>query len=126
MATTQLIRDNTKVQDPAPIAATVDILRSAALRTLEFDAEHLLLIAATRPSASTASYLYRLAKAAQDSAYARACSSLLAGEGSESDDTGDVAFWLGEGDYGAPDKVLRALGVSGNEVGSHHGVIAAD
>lgn len=116
MATTQIIRDNTEVQDQAAPIATIDILRGAVLRTLEFDADHLLLIAATHPSASTASYLYRFAKAAQDSTYAHVCSILLAGEGSKSDDTGDVAFWLDEGDYGDADKVLHALGVSANEV----------
>lgn len=97
--------------DPT-LAATVDILRAASAIPLEFDEGHRVVYPGARPSAETAECLYALAKEAQDTAHARACSSVLVGASSESDDTGDVAFWLGAGDYGSADKVLQALGIT--------------
>ncbi|KAF8197952.1 hypothetical protein BJ912DRAFT_952636 [Pholiota molesta] len=108
------IREKTTVQDAAPLAATAQLLCGASTKQLTFDAAHLVLYPSDAPSEAIARYLYQLAKDAQDAAYSRACSSILAGEGSEGDDTGDVAFWLGEGDFSSPGKVLEALGLSGN------------
>lgn len=111
------IREKTTVQDAAPLAATAQLLCEASTQELTFDAAHLVLCPSVAPSEAIRRYLYQLAKDAQDAAYSRACSSILAGEGSEGDDTGDVAFWLGEGDFTSPGKVLEALGLSGNGVG---------
>ncbi|KAG6820880.1 hypothetical protein H0H93_010224 [Arthromyces matolae] len=57
-------------------------------------------------------YLHRLARDAQADATDRACSSILAGQGSESDDTGDIALWLGPNNHSTPDLVLKSLGLS--------------
>lgn len=59
-------------------------------------------------------YFGELAILANKAAESLACSSILAGQGSESDDTGDVALWLGEGDYGQGKEynVLRVLELS--------------
>ncbi|KAF8972956.1 hypothetical protein BDZ97DRAFT_642112 [Flammula alnicola] len=109
------IREKTSVQDALPLAATVQLLNENSTHTLDFDASHLLLTASpsSQLSETTKSYLYRLAKDAQDAAYSIGCSSVLVGQGNEGDDTGDVAFWLGEGEYGAAENVLRALGLGG-------------
>ncbi|KJA27770.1 hypothetical protein HYPSUDRAFT_197930 [Hypholoma sublateritium FD-334 SS-4] len=90
-------------------AATVAVLRAASARPLAFDA--MVLSPGPRPSEEAARCLHELAEAAQEMAAARACSSALV-NGSESDDTGDVAFWLGPGDYGSAAKVLGALGIA--------------
>ena len=96
-------------EDAAPIANTVKLLPS----TLDFDASHLLVHPPAKiPREKTP--FYHMALAAHDKALSQACSSLLAGQGSESDDTGDVAFWLGEGDFSKAENVLGALGLSGN------------
>ncbi|KAF9456628.1 hypothetical protein BDZ94DRAFT_1138199, partial [Collybia nuda] len=74
----------------------------------------LLLIppAQSLPHDKIQGYLYELVRAAQVAAEAQACSSILAGIGSESDDTGDAAFWLGEGQFeGQAEEVVRALGL---------------
>ncbi|KDQ08663.1 hypothetical protein BOTBODRAFT_69694 [Botryobasidium botryosum FD-172 SS1] len=42
------------------------------------------------------------------------CSSILAGRGSDSDDYGDIAFWVGkEGGAGGKEGILNALGLLG-------------
>ncbi|KAF9484465.1 hypothetical protein BDN70DRAFT_928341 [Pholiota conissans] len=114
LATT--IREKTTVLDALPLAATAKLLCRASTKELQFDPEHLVLYSSTPPSETTARYLYALAKSAQDGAYALACSSILVGTSNESDDTGDVAFWLGVGDFASASKVLEALGLSGNSV----------
>ncbi|TFK44592.1 hypothetical protein BDQ12DRAFT_673252 [Crucibulum laeve] len=43
--------------------------------------------------------LYQLALSAEAAATSLACSSILLGQTNESDDFGDVAVWLGEGDF---------------------------
>ncbi|KAJ2936552.1 hypothetical protein H1R20_g539, partial [Candolleomyces eurysporus] len=58
-------------------------------------------------------YLQRLATLAKESAEAHACSSVLAGQGSEADDHGDVGLWLGTGPYDNAEHVQRALGLEG-------------
>ncbi|KAF8647174.1 hypothetical protein AX16_007003 [Volvariella volvacea WC 439] len=59
--------------------------------------------------------LYDLVIASEDAAVSLSCSSILAGQGNESDDTGDVAVWLGDGEYGPghASDVLKRLGLSG-------------
>ncbi|KAG6829555.1 hypothetical protein H0H92_004224 [Tricholoma furcatifolium] len=64
------------------------------------------------PIDSVKQYLRRLVLAAQADAVDLSCSSILAGQGSESDDTGDIAVWLGPGDFSSPDLVLHALGLT--------------
>ncbi|KAF9451263.1 hypothetical protein P691DRAFT_808253 [Macrolepiota fuliginosa MF-IS2] len=78
--------------------------------------QHLLLLppkaqAVQAPNERTLRYLGELAVLANVAAESLACSSVLAGQGSESDDTGDVALWLGKGDYGPGNEhnVLRVL-----------------
>ena len=58
-------------------------------------------------------YLHSLTLAANAVANENACGSVLAGQGSESDEFGDVACWLGQGDYGPgrETNVLQALGL---------------
>ncbi|KAG6854059.1 hypothetical protein C0991_011037 [Blastosporella zonata] len=80
-----------------------------------FDPTTLILFAPSSPPSPTDAiqqYLRRLARAAQSDAVNKSYSSILAGQGSESDDTGDIALWLGTGDFATPDKVLGALGLS--------------
>ncbi|KAI0321092.1 hypothetical protein OF83DRAFT_1280692 [Amylostereum chailletii] len=59
------------------------------------------------------SFIRDLASAANKVANANACGSLLAGQGSESDDFGDVGVWLGEGELGRghEEDALKALGL---------------
>ncbi|KAI0029993.1 hypothetical protein K488DRAFT_88186 [Vararia minispora EC-137] len=65
------------------------------------------------PHPTTAAFLQSFASAAAKAATAKACGSLLAGHSSESDEFGDVAVWIGKGEYGAGHEqdVLRALGL---------------
>lgn len=59
-------------------------------------------------------YLYDLVIAGEAAAVSVSCSSILAGQGSESDDTGDIAVWLGKGQFGPGHaaNVLERLGLS--------------
>ncbi|RDB25376.1 hypothetical protein Hypma_008091 [Hypsizygus marmoreus] len=68
--------------------------------------------AAQPPNQTTQDYLHRLVLSAESAAASISCSSILAGAGSESDDTGDIALWLGPGDFGEPQAVLQALGLA--------------
>ncbi|KAG6908386.1 hypothetical protein DXG01_004815 [Tephrocybe rancida] len=80
-----------------------------------FDPTSLILFPPSSPPPPTdpiQQYLLRLVRAAQADATDIACSSILAGQGSESDDTGDIAVWLGDGNFATPDGVLEALGLS--------------
>ncbi|KAI0268798.1 hypothetical protein BC834DRAFT_821210 [Gloeopeniophorella convolvens] len=64
-------------------------------------------------------YIKDLASAANNTANENACGSILAGQGSESDEYGDVGVWLGDGSYseGNETNILRALNLyeSGQE-----------
>ncbi|KAI0768655.1 hypothetical protein BD413DRAFT_560294 [Trametes elegans] len=63
--------------------------------------------------AAAQDYLKQLTSAANAAAASLACGSILAGHTSEADEYGDVALWLGPGDYSAghePD-VLATLGL---------------
>ncbi|KAI0001289.1 hypothetical protein BJV74DRAFT_759840, partial [Russula compacta] len=59
-------------------------------------------------------YLRDLASAANNTANENACGSVLAGQGSEADEFGDICVWLGIGSYseGHEANVLRALNLS--------------
>lgn len=75
--------------------------------------EHLLILppqtqATPSPSHQLLQYFENLALLANKAAESLTCSSILAGQGNESDDMGDVALWLGEGDYG-PGKERNVL-----------------
>lgn len=58
-------------------------------------------------------YFSNLASTAKETAFAHACSSVLAGQSSESDDLEDVGLWLGTGQYDKEhaNNVLRVLGL---------------
>ncbi|KZT04607.1 uncharacterized protein LAESUDRAFT_727779 [Laetiporus sulphureus 93-53] len=60
-------------------------------------------------------YIASLTIQANAAAKSLACGSILAGQSSEADEYGDVAFWLGEGDYGVghESQVLEALRLEG-------------
>lgn len=83
---------------------------------------------APAPSSSVRSYLANLTATANEVANVNACGSVLAGQGSESDEYGDVAVWLGSGKddggfvQGKEGDVLKALGLNswlGLDVGSN-------
>ncbi|KAF8629206.1 hypothetical protein AX17_005791 [Amanita inopinata Kibby_2008] len=81
-----------------------------------FDTKHLLFLPATDGHAvsnETRKYLGDLTIYAENTAEFMGYSSILAGPGSESDDTGDVAFWLGSGDHfkNNANAVLSRLGL---------------
>ncbi|KAI0305416.1 hypothetical protein B0F90DRAFT_1879055 [Multifurca ochricompacta] len=56
-------------------------------------------------------YLRDLASAANSTANENSCGSVLAGQGSETDEFGDICVWLGTGPYGEGREIniLRAL-----------------
>ena len=56
--------------------------------------------------------LVNLTQRAASAASSLACGSILAGTTSETDEYGDIAFWLGEGNFGPghEHKILDALG----------------
>jgi hypothetical protein len=66
------------------------------------------------PSPEVRVYLRDLATAANNTANENACGSILAGQGSEADDFGDICVWLGIGPYseGHEVNILRALNLS--------------
>ncbi|KAI0063699.1 hypothetical protein BV25DRAFT_1824271 [Artomyces pyxidatus] len=94
--------------DPATHQATImHLYRSSALTATSTDQA-----ASTPPPPKVIQdYLEDLTRLANTVASASACGSILAGQGSESDDFGDVGVWLGEGTFGAGhgDEVLKAL-----------------
>lgn len=59
-------------------------------------------------------YLRDLATAANNTANENACGSVLAGQGSEADEFGDICVWLGIGSYseGHEVNILRALNLA--------------
>jgi hypothetical protein len=59
-------------------------------------------------------YLRDLATAANNTANENACGSVLAGQGSEADEFGDICVWLGIGPYseGHEVNILRALNLA--------------
>lgn len=123
---TNAITSQTSLSAPAagPIAATVLMLaeiqslanQGKSIPHASFVPSRLLLLppAQSLPEEEVQSFLFELARTAQVEAEAQFCSSILAGAGSESDDTGDAAFWLGEGQFdGRVEEVVRALGLDG-------------
>jgi len=103
--------------------ATVELLIAQSSRKLEFKASRLLLYSSSQPSEQAQIYLYQLAKDAQAEALSLLCSSLLVGQGNESDEYGDVAFWVGNGEFGVAENVLDALGIAGEVRTMSHVVI---
>ena len=107
------IKDKAKLSPPSANAVACTILQlhsaSDAQAPLRLFVPHRLLLIApppqtaqssSLPDETTQNYLYSLAKDAEEAAVSQSCSSILAGLGSESDDFGDVAVWLGQGEYG--------------------------
>ena len=88
---------------------TAEFLKSISSKELYFD-DPVLSTTKDHPKDNV---FQRLVGEAQRVAYSRACSSALVGEGNESDEMGDVAIWLGQGDFGPghAEKVLLALGL---------------
>ncbi|KDQ57738.1 hypothetical protein JAAARDRAFT_35423 [Jaapia argillacea MUCL 33604] len=83
-----------------------------------FISSNLLLLPANRlasssPSPAVQEQLRDLVLSSQEVANSAACGSFVAGQSSESDEFGDVAVWLGEGDFGKGNelRVLEALGL---------------
>lgn len=74
----------------------------------------MLVPAESKPNPETETYLASLVRAAHRAGASLLCSSVLAGRGSESDEFGDVAFWVGEvGDDAQAGDTLQALGLMG-------------
>ncbi|OCH91812.1 hypothetical protein OBBRIDRAFT_886717 [Obba rivulosa] len=71
-----------------------------------------VIIAGDTADLETQEFLCELTLAANAAANSLACGSILAGQTSETDEFGDVAFWLGEGPFGKgfENEVLKALG----------------
>jgi len=107
----------------SPIASTISTLfpqsklSSNSTPVPSFDSSNLILIpsGASDPPDRIKGQIKALVEAADKVATSLAFSSILAGQGSESDDNGDVGIWLGEGDYeeGREVEVLAALGLQG-------------
>ncbi|KAJ3574720.1 hypothetical protein NP233_g1576 [Leucocoprinus birnbaumii] len=78
---------------------------------------HLVLVPAGGPTAigeGLLDFLRNLCSLANSTAEGFSCSSILAGPGNESDEMGDVAIWLGQGEFGPGNErnVLGALGLT--------------
>ncbi|KAL1756404.1 hypothetical protein FB107DRAFT_273912 [Schizophyllum commune] len=130
------IKDKAKLSPPSANAVACTILQlhsaSDAQAPLRLFVPHRLLLIApppqtaqssSLPDETTQNYLYSLAKDAEEAAVSQSCSSILAGLGSESDDFGDVAVWLGQGEYGRGHEV-DALKRLGFEQWATHGQIS--
>ena len=80
-----------------------------------FDSSRHILtgIGVSVPSDIIKGQIEALVEAAEAAATSLACGSILAGQGSEGDDHGDVGLWLGKGAYGKgyESEVLDALGL---------------
>jgi len=102
-----------------PIISTVsslfpsDKLSTHSTSAVYFDTSNLSLVrnGAPAPSEKVKGKIKALVEAAEEAATSLACSSILAGQGSESDEHGDVGIWLGDGPYGEGQEheVLKAL-----------------
>jgi hypothetical protein len=100
----------------AALRATIMALYGAnkSLKPPSFSPQYLTLVAnGVSPSTSTLQVTGNLASTAAEAAVTSACASILAGQSSESDEYGDVAILLGEGDYGPGQEVnvLESLGL---------------
>jgi len=100
------------------VAATVCQLQRLSDKRCQFAAPRLLFLPpldqnVSLPSGALQDYFHKLASSAQAAATFLACSSILAGQGSESDDFGDTSVWLGEGDFGEGHEtsILSKLGM---------------
>ncbi|PCH43838.1 hypothetical protein WOLCODRAFT_26228 [Wolfiporia cocos MD-104 SS10] len=94
------------------VSATVAALFPEAGRSSVLLDDELILYPQGRPEdEAIAGYLAGLTAHANVAANSIACGSILAGPSSETDEFGDIAFWLGEGDFGAghETQVLEAL-----------------
>jgi hypothetical protein len=98
------------VADAQVLAATVELLIARSSRKLDFNPSRPLLFSSSQPSEEAQIYLSNLAKDAQAEAFSLSCSSILVGQGNESDEYSDVAFWVGKGEFGVAENVLHALG----------------
>ncbi|EJF57735.1 hypothetical protein DICSQDRAFT_182982 [Dichomitus squalens LYAD-421 SS1] len=116
-STVQLLCDaKSPYADTADAAATRKSI-STLLGHFELgsDAGPPFAFAPTKPDISPEieDFLKQLTVAANAAAASGFCGSILAGHTSEADDYGDVAFYLGPGDYGPGHEqdVLRSLGI---------------
>jgi len=107
--------DNASIQ---AIGSTISFLRgsgsNAATSSTSFIPSHILLTppSSPGPSQKVQNTIRSIVIAANQTALANACSSVLAGATSESDDYGDVGFWLGAGEFGKGNEkgVIEKLG----------------
>ncbi|GLB37234.1 putative regulator medusa [Lyophyllum shimeji] len=91
----------------------LQVLVNAKAPRSRFDPKQLTLFPPTTfPNGIVQRYLHSLAMFALQTAEENSCSSILAGKGSESDEFGDVALWLGSGEFQTPMRVLNALGLA--------------
>jgi len=102
----------------SPVASTISRLypqkiSSNSTFTPSFDSPNHILIrnGASAPPDNVKAIIKALVEAAEKAAMSLACSSILVGQGSESDDYGDAGLWLGKGEYGEghENEVLKAL-----------------
>jgi len=127
-ASTVAIEGKTSQQDTQAVCATLQVfLGCCLLQYPSFLPSSLILVppeskskseSESKPSPETETYLASLVRAAHRTGASLLCSSVLAGRGSESDEFGDVAFWVGEvgdaqADGAQADDILRALGLMG-------------
>ncbi|KAJ6495568.1 hypothetical protein C8R47DRAFT_1194472 [Mycena vitilis] len=100
---------------PETVQKTVDLLQHTAKGT--FVPERWLLVGqgVPPPNDQLVEELESLARTAESAATSVLCSSILAGNGSEGDDFGDAAIWLGKGAFGKGHEqaVLKSLGLEG-------------
>ena len=94
-------------------AATASALYGASPPYLVIDGVPVLVPRGEAPGDVVREFLVNLTRRAASAASALACGSILAGATSETDEYGDIAFWLGEGDFGPgrEREVLDALGL---------------
>jgi len=97
------------------VSATPSTLYAQSAETQHSGATPSAILAqsASAPPSKVEDYLVGLTTKANAAANALFCGSILAGRSSESDEFGDVAFWLGEGQYeqGHERGILLALGL---------------
>lgn len=109
---------------PLSLEQAPSLSTSNASTSLIFDPNDLFISApnTTPPSAESRHILRELTLAAPPAANSLGCGSLLLGQSSESDEYGDVAFWLGDGpggkDYYGPgnvESIVSSLQLSSDE-----------
>jgi hypothetical protein len=114
-------------QSVSALTATLDLIiplslehapslsTSGASMSLIFDPGDLFICSpkATSPSVESKQILKDLTLAAPIAANSLTCGSILLGQSSESDEYGDIAFWLGDGENYGPGDEERVASILG-------------